>query len=247
MGPHPFYKHGEDYFRFFKQFCNLQPNDKVLDVGCGIGRMAVPLTKFLTEGEYYGFDVMPYAIKWARKEISSRYPNFHFKLVDVYNKEYNPKGKIHTTSFKFPFPDENFTFVFLTSVFTHMQKASVEHYFSEIARVLKKGGRTLITWFLLNQESLQLIKAGRDIPVWSSHLPVKARKHAPKTTMNIRVTPISYTINRKTPEKALGYHERYIKELYQKNMFEITGIYYGSWAGRKKFLHIQDVVTAVKN
>ena len=38
---------------------------------------------------------------------------------------------------------------FLTSVFTHMLPEDVEHYLDELARVLKPGGRTLITWFLL--------------------------------------------------------------------------------------------------
>src|SRR5688572_1567865 len=40
--------------------CKLQPDDYVLDIGCGIGRIARPLTKYISNtGGYYGFDVVP--------------------------------------------------------------------------------------------------------------------------------------------------------------------------------------------
>ena len=46
--------------RFLEQFValgGLKPDHHVLDVGCGIGRMALPLTTFLSAGgEYREFD-----------------------------------------------------------------------------------------------------------------------------------------------------------------------------------------------
>ena len=54
-GPHDFYRHGREYFQFLKHFCNLQPNERILDVGCDMGRLAVPVTKYLNkEGMYEG-------------------------------------------------------------------------------------------------------------------------------------------------------------------------------------------------
>lgn len=64
----------------------------MLDVGSGIGRMARPLTKFLTSGSYVGIDIVPRGIEWCQRHITSRYPNFTFQHADVYNKEYNPTG-----------------------------------------------------------------------------------------------------------------------------------------------------------
>lgn len=56
--------------------------------------MAVQLVKYLDKnGWYEGFDIVKLGINWCRKEISTQYPNFHFRLVDIYNKFYNPKGK----------------------------------------------------------------------------------------------------------------------------------------------------------
>ena len=172
---------------------------------------------------------MPSAIEWANKEISSRYPTFHFRLADVYNKEYNPKGKIKASEFKFPYESESFDFVFLHSVFTHILQQDMENYFSEISRVLKRGGRCLITWFLLNKESVASIKTGKSI-----------------LNIRFRISPVCRSINKELPEKAFSYDEKYVRGLYRKNGLTITGIYYGSWSGRTKYLHIQDIICASK-
>jgi len=35
---------GKEFLHYFVKLAGLKPDDKVLDIGCGIGRMAVPLT-----------------------------------------------------------------------------------------------------------------------------------------------------------------------------------------------------------
>lgn len=118
----------------------------MLDVGCGSGRMALPLTGYLnSEGRYAGFDISQKAIAWCQEHITSAHPNFQFEVSDIYNSLYNPKGKYQSLDFRFPYPDASFDVVFLTSVFTHMFPPDVEHYLDEISRVLKPGGRCLCT------------------------------------------------------------------------------------------------------
>src|SRR4026207_511670 len=41
------------------KYAYLEPGDDVLDVGCGTGLLAVPLTSFLSNGSYEGFDTIP--------------------------------------------------------------------------------------------------------------------------------------------------------------------------------------------
>jgi ubiquinone/menaquinone biosynthesis C-methylase UbiE len=230
IGPADFEKTGEEFLRYFTELGGLQPNARVLDVGCGIGRMAWALTRFLSKkGSYEGFDIVADGIRWCKEEISSRYPNFHFQHVDVYNKFYNPQGIYKASEYQFPYESESFDFTFLTSVFTHVLPQDMENYFSEIARVLKKDGRCLTTFFLLNTESLRLLDAK------VSREDFKYECEGYRTT------------DKETPETVVAYEEGLVRELYEKYKLKIMEpIRYGLWCGRKDFLSYQDIIIAAK-
>lgn len=230
VGSGDYRKVGEGFLRHFIELGGLKPNEKVLDVGCGIGRIAVPLTKYLNnEGGYEGFDIVAYGIKWCQKKITPKYPNFRFQLAEIYNEVYNRKAKYRASEYKFPYDDNSFDFVFLTSVFTHMLPQDMENYFSEIARVLKRNGRCLITFFLLNESSLPLIDAK-------------------KSTLDFKYDFKAYrSIDKTAPEAAVAYHEESVRDLYNKYGLNIVEpIRYGSWCERKQFLDYQDIIIAVK-
>ncbi|HEV2915840.1 MAG TPA: class I SAM-dependent methyltransferase [Pyrinomonadaceae bacterium] len=221
---------GPEFLRYFKELCDLRPDDAVLDVGCGSGRMAVPLTNYLSgEGLYHGFDISAAAIDWCRRNITPVFPNFNFQVSDIHNAAYPTGGRRRASEFRFPFEDQTFDLVFLTSVFTHMLPNDMEHYFSEIARVLKPGARCLITFFLLNEEATALIdnKMG---------------------TYNFEHHRAGYrTINGETPENAVAYDETFIRSLYERYGLKVREpIHYGYWCGRKDFLSFQDIVVAEK-
>ncbi len=131
-------------------------------MGCGIGRKTLFLTGyFSTRGAYEGIDIVKPGVDWCSRKISSKYPNFRFQLIDVYNKYYHPAGKQRASDYRFPFPDGSFDFVTLGSVFTHMLPKDTENYLAEVRRVLKSEGRCLISWFLLNPESDGLIRSSK--------------------------------------------------------------------------------------
>lgn len=145
---------GEQTFAHFLKYGNITPESTVLDIGSGIGRMAVPFTGFLTgKGRYEGFDIVKMGVDWCKEYISARYANFNFRHIDLRNDLYNLKTKDTAAEFIFPYPDNNFDFVFLTSVFTHMMPRDMEHYISEIKRVMKPGSRCYATFFILDKES----------------------------------------------------------------------------------------------
>ena len=121
VGGAAFKRIGDEFLEYFVEHGGLRQGDTVLDLGCGIGRMARPLTAYLyPSSRYEGIDVDRAGIEWCRANISSRYPNFHFRSADVYNKTYNPRGRMRASEYRLPFPDRTFDFVLLTSVFTHM-------------------------------------------------------------------------------------------------------------------------------
>ncbi|GAG75756.1 unnamed protein product, partial [marine sediment metagenome] len=199
FGGSEFIKIGKDFSKYFKKFGYLRRDHKVLEVGCGIGRMALPLTKYLKFGKYEGFDIVQDWIIWCKENITPRYPNFYFQLADIYNKSYNPKGKLKASEYQFPYEDESFDLVFLTSVFTHMLPNDLDHYMSEISRVLKKNGICFISYFLLNKESIQLL-------------------NKKLSSLDFRYKFEGYrTINADVPEAAIAYEISIIQEFYNKH------------------------------
>lgn len=126
----------------------LLPNDRVLDIGCGIGRVALGLTQVLsTQGRYEGFDVDARAIRWCAENLTPRHPNFHFTHANVATARHNERGTA-STQYRFPWPDATFDFAFATSVLTHLEMDEAKHYVRETQRVLRPGGTFLATVFV---------------------------------------------------------------------------------------------------
>lgn len=230
IGSGDYVKIGNEFQKYFIDHGNLKTTDSILDVGCGIGRMALPLTGFLSEqGKYEGFDIVPKGINWCKKNIGSKYPNFNFQLADIYNKFYNPNGKSISSEYIFPYDDESFDFVFLTSVFSHMLAEDMQRYLCEISRVLRKGGRCLITQFILNKESWKLINEKKSKYSFSYHL------------------NNCYVEDKSIPEDIVGFEKGYLLDSYKQANLEISEpIHWGSWNGRKKYLSFQDIIIAEK-
>ena len=230
VGDGDFTATGEEHLRYFIKYGKLRPEHKVLDVGCGIGRMALPLTRYLSpQGEYYGFDPTVKSVRWCSEHITRRYPNFHFELVDLRNEFYSPSGKYRPENFRFPYEDNSFDFVFLTSVFTHLFPDALRNYFSEVSRVLRRGGRSFITYFLLNPDSVALTGAG-------------------KSSLNfVHQLKDCWTAYPGNPEGALAFDEAEIRSLYAAKSIRIEELKYGQWCGREShYGGFQDIIVGAK-
>ncbi len=145
----------ESYKRLeqLREHCDFKSNSSIVDVGSGIGRIAVPLTEYLdSKGKYEGFDVVKMGVDWCKKNISSKYPNFNFQYIPLMNDLYRSDGEDPTT-FRFPYDDNTFDSCVINSVFTHMVPEEVDNYMGEVSRVLKKGGKGIITFFIINEVS----------------------------------------------------------------------------------------------
>jgi SAM-dependent methyltransferase len=230
VGKGDFVKIGLEFRRHFIELAGLRPEHRVLDVGCGIGRMAIPLTEYLSPaGGYWGFDIVRQGTDWCSARITPKFPNFHFQHSDVYNKHYNPDGQVRACDYRFPFEDDFFDFIFLTSVFTHMVPADLENYLREIARVLKPGGKCLITFLLRNEESAGLIRDGK------SDLDF------------VHEMDGYFTTKPADPEAAIAYDEQIALQFFDRCGLTVEPpVRYGSWCGRKKHLSYQDIVVASK-
>lgn len=229
MGTPDYVAVGDEFLGHFRALGKLEPHHRVLDAGCGIGRMARPLTAFLDErGSYEGFDVDAAGVAWCARHVTPRFPRFRFTRVDVRNDRYNPKGRVLPSELRFPYADASFDFVFLTSVFTHMLPADVDRYVAESGRVLAPGGRLFSTWFLRNAESERLLAGG------SARLPI------PHELDGCRV------LDPAVPGDAIAIpEERMLRGLAAAGL-EPEAVRYGAWSGRAESLTFQDVVVARK-
>ena len=194
----------------------LQPADDVLDVGCGAGRMARPLAGWL-EGTYEGFDVVEAPLRWCRRKISTRHPNFTFTHLDVANDVYNPNGRIAAAELRFPYPDDRFSFAVLTSVFTHMLATDLLQYLDELARVVRPGGRILATYFLLDRDSESSLAEGRSMIAF------------PARQTDGPLAPYRLTDDAR-PASAIAYPRSAIESAHAARGLAIKEVWPGRWA-----------------
>ncbi|MCW2959085.1 MAG: class SAM-dependent methyltransferase [Solirubrobacterales bacterium] len=217
---------GDEFLHLFTEYGGLRSTDRVLDVGCGLGRMARPLAGFLSgEGSYDGLETDREAIGWCRRRYR-RFPRFRFQVADVFDARLNPHGTHRAAEYRFPYDDGSFDFVLLSGVLTHLMPEECEHHLAECARVLAPGGRLFATWFLLNDVSRRLIADGTSgLPFLDAGEPVALLDDA-------------------LPQEAVAYADDWVFEALRRHGLVLTGLHPGSWCGREEFVTFQDIITA---
>jgi SAM-dependent methyltransferase len=223
---------GDGFFRsILLERAHLHPTEAVLDLGCGNGSIARPLTRYLRRpGRYEGIDVNANSVAWLKQRYAT-VPHFAFSHANVANGLYNPGGTTSPEQFRLPFESSTFDCVLLKSVFTHMLPADLPPYMREISRVLKTGGRSVITYFLLNEESRRLIEQGAD---------AFGLNQIPKTDPSYQIAKPD------NPEFAVAHDEGRIRSNYVETGCSIVDLEFGNWCGRPSTLGHQDLVIAVK-
>lgn len=189
----------------------------ILDLGCGFGRVAMALTQVLgPEQRYVGLDPNVDGIAWAASNIAPRFPNFSFQRVDIRSGPYNPTGTIDGREFRFPFPDGSLDLVFMISVLTHVDLATVENYVREAARTLKPDtGRLVGTIFLMDEEVDRLLASGQ------GHFRM-AEVHGPSRVENAA-----------NPELAIAHPRQEVLDLLDRAGFRQHTVFDGFWSGRE--------------
>jgi len=124
----------------------LVPESRLLDIGCGCGKMARNLAYHPYVKKYIGFDVIKSSIDFCHEHLSPIIgEKFEFHCLDVHSECYNPQGMIKSTEVVFPAADGSIDLAWGCSLFTHLLEEDAKHYLREVRRVLSPRGLFLPT------------------------------------------------------------------------------------------------------
>lgn len=218
---------GLEYLGHFVHIGGLKPNHRVLDIGCGIGRMAVPLTQFLDPktGTYEGVDPVNEGIEWCVQNITSAHPNFRFCQLDVAHELYNPGGTMAGDQVALPFAGNNFDFIAMVSVATHLPAKEITAYAREVMRLLASGGRLFLTAFLVETDDLSRPTARPRF--------IKGEEDG------------TWIADPAAPLGAIGFDNGVVQDILKRSGLEIQRVSFGHWRGIES-THYQDIIIAVK-
>jgi ubiquinone/menaquinone biosynthesis C-methylase UbiE len=113
---------------------SLATDARVLDFGCGAGRMARWLAEIVLDGEIWGTDISAAHITWCQQHLT---PPMHFATT--------------TTIPHLPFEDNSFDLIYAGSVFSHLDDLA-DAWLLELRRISRPGGRIFIT--IMDQTSI---------------------------------------------------------------------------------------------
>lgn len=222
IGRGNFVKVGDKFFKHISSISKLEKEAKILDIGCGIGRLAKPFTNFLNEkGEYVGFDIINDGIDWCQKKYT-QHPQFKFECYPLKNDLYNLSVDKDASKFKFKYEEESFDLCLLISVFTHMQHDELENYIEQISRVLKPSAYCYASFFLYDKgDKYEMFPY--QFENYSLH-------------------------NKKVKNANVAYEKDYISEIAKKNNLIIDSEFSGWWKNGlvKEYEDYQDILVFKK-
>lgn len=197
----------------------LRSDHHVLDIGCGVGRMARYLCAFLNDDtRYEGFDTSGPLVDWCQANITPLFPNFRFTHAPLFHPAYDPDPSLPSAAeFVFPYPNDSFDFVLAHSVFTHLWPDVTTNYLHEIGRVLRPRGISYTTWALFE-----------DDPAGYSNPRAKSMDRDPTGTFAVRA-PAN-----------IGYSQQFVRDAHGAGGLEIVEPVHPG------FRYFQDAVVAVK-
>lgn len=223
-GTDTFEQISKGHMQYLSEQVGIGPSNCILEIGCGIGRDAIPLTRILNNnGSYLGIDIIGRSIDWCSNNITPQYKNFNFVHFDVEDQLHNPVGSKKQRDIPIPMEDGKADLIILWSVLTHLFEEDIVHYFKEFSRILKPNGLVVASCFVVDEEIL------------------KEAKRVNLTQHNLRFEhlygPGCYINDPTVPAGAVAYTYEKISEIIQKGRLKmdrplLTGQWWGNAEGK---------------
>lgn len=213
-------------FRALLSYTSLNPRSRVLDFGCGQGRLALPLSVFLDpeHGAYRGIDVDSDCIT-RNREAFRAHPHMSFRHINLFSERYNPNGG-GWGRLRFAGVGKRYDLAFLFSVFSHVLPEDCDLLLRQLYQRLRPGGEVLTTWYLLNEPTLEAIDQGL------------TRRSFAVPYHGARID------SEKVPEAAVAYDADDVIRRFEASGFTDVVVRYGAWRGTLDSWIWQDFITA---
>jgi len=220
LNPHNGYysETGLVLFQKIRDLLQINKSDRVLEVGCGTGRVSTPFAKYIGKN-FSGFDVNTKFIDYCHNIGGN------FSHIDIFHPDWNPNGKVSPDEVVLPFSFNKFTAIYAVGVFNHLHFRWFQRYIEEFARILPRGGRIFFTLVVAKEP------IGRETPPFFF-------EHR---------DDIEWYDYRDKPLYNIAFSEQKIRKLLINNRFMISEpIKFGSWNRSPIAITNYDVIVAHK-
>lgn len=218
---------GKQFLQLLIEQAGLNKSTRVLDLGCGTGRLTKQIIDFGIRSSYIGIDNNLGFVEYCKSQYQA-----DIRHVDVYHDEYNPSGSIQPTEFRLDIPNQSIDLVVCLGLFNHFHWLWVKNYLAEIARVLTPRGILFSTFILLNDYTISQI----DNKLTSRPFEFSTRKEVNWYEFSDRPL-LNVALDEATLRRALLANKLIIKE----------PVRYGQWCNSKNPLSGHDIIIAKKN
>jgi SAM-dependent methyltransferase len=231
-----------EYIAYFKLLTGVQMHEAILDIACGTGRFAAQLIRrpHFFHGTYRGFDIDRRSVEWARANLRSGQADLRFDHVDLFNEHYNPHATALADEFRFPYDDCSFDFAFAMSLFTHLSPRVTANYLRQLRRVLRPGGRALLSFVLLDP-GVEFLGEPAFTRLYNGVLVDNGLSSAHPAGKVFDLGGYA-TLTPETPAIVTFYGEADLRNLAKEAELEVDAVYPGTWRDADAGPAFQDLV-----